>query len=293
MSLVQELGASVRATSDDLPIGLVAVAVERLRLAGELLMWVRQESVDPIGVPRLAGAMEHAEQAAQALRVAQDALLAYLTSIGLSHDGTPAPDGSWRTAMDPESAPPAQPASPDGAPPPLGRWWAERVAALTGHGSPAARGDSAATDGPDLMRRVAAGVRSEDRDRLHRELGGVEAPVGLGLAALAPPVLYRLASDLLRHRPREEDLPVLTREIEPRVRDLLPGLPPEILQIQLQRICRVPVRPRDHDAPPPHPADFAVVGSVVTGVLLRLLDREPDSLDPEAPEPVPDTETHA
>jgi hypothetical protein len=78
------------------------------------------------------------------------------------------------------------------------------------------------------------------------------------------------------------------------VRQLLPGLPPEILDIQLRRICRAPVeRKDDGDKPPPHPADFAVVGGVVTGILLRLLDREPDSLDPAAPEPVPDAETHA
>ncbi|MDQ7906130.1 hypothetical protein RB614_16585 [Phytohabitans sp. ZYX-F-186] len=293
MSLVQELGAQVRATSDDLPVGLVAVAVDKLRAAGELLMWVRQESVDPLGVPRLAGAMEHAEQAAQALRVAQDALLAYLTSIGLAHDGAAGPDGTWRTALEePEGGRPAHPA-PGAAPPPLGRWWAERVAELTGHGSPAPRADSAATEGPDLLRRVAAGVRAEDRDRLHRELGGVEPPVGLGLSALTPTVLYRLASDLLRHLPRAEDLPALTKAVEPRVRQLLPGLPPEILDIQLRRICRVPVERRDGDEPPPHPADFAVTGSVVTGILLRLLDREPDSLDPAAPEPVPDAETHA
>jgi hypothetical protein len=294
MSLVQELGAQVRATSDDLPVGQVAVAVERLRTAGELLMWVRQESVDPLGVPRLAGAMEHAEQAAQALRVAQDALLSYLTSIGLAHDGTPGPDGAWRTALvEPEGERPAQPGSGDAAPPPLGRWWSERVAELTGHGSPATRSDSAATEGPDLLRRVAAGVRADDRDKLHRELGAVEPPVGLGLSALAPPVLHRLAGDLLRHRPRAEDLPALTKEVEPRVRDLLPGLPPEILDIQLRRICRAPVERRNDDGPPPHPADFAVTGSVVTGVLLRLLDRDPDSLDPAAPEPVAGAETHA
>ncbi|BCB75497.1 hypothetical protein GCM10022251_28840 [Phytohabitans flavus] len=304
MSLVQELGALVRATSDDLPIGQVAVAVERLRAAGELLMWVRQESTDPIGVPRLAGAMEHAEQAGQALRVAQDALLTYVTALGLGHDGTRGPESAWRTALEtPDGERPAEPA-PDGEEPPeLGRWWSARVAELTGHGRPAARRDSAASEGPDLLRRVAAGVRAEDRDRLHRELGGVEAPIGLGLSAITPPVLFRLAGDLLRHQPRAEDLPVLTKQIEPRVRELLPGLPPDILDIQLRRICRVPIDrkdkdkdekdKKDDDAPPPHPADFAVTGSVVTGILLRLLDREPDSLDPEAPEPVPDPETHA
>ena len=37
MSLLQELGAQLRATSDDLPTGLVTTAMERLRSATELL----------------------------------------------------------------------------------------------------------------------------------------------------------------------------------------------------------------------------------------------------------------
>ena len=41
--------------------GLVTVAMERLRSATELLNWVRQTSVDPIGVPQLGNATEHAE----------------------------------------------------------------------------------------------------------------------------------------------------------------------------------------------------------------------------------------
>jgi hypothetical protein len=290
MSLLLQLGARVRAAADDLPLGQVTLAVERLRLAGELLMWVRQESANPMGVPQLAGATEHVEQAAQALRVAQDALLAYLTSIGLGHDGAPGPDGAWRTGLEPPQRP-AEP-RPDGAPPPpLGRWWSARVAELTGHGTAAAPGDGAAGDGPDLLRRVAAGVKAGDRDRLHKELGGVEAPVGLGLSALAPPVLHRLAGDLLRHRPRAEDLERLTRDTASRVRDLLPGLPPEILDSQLRRVCRVPAERRG--GPPPHPADAAVTASVLTGVLLQLLHREPDSLDPTAPEPVDAPEPHA
>jgi hypothetical protein len=291
MSLVRELGARVRATADDLPLGPVTVAVERLRLAAELLMWVRQESANPMGVPQLAGATEHVEQAAQALRVAQDSLLAYLASIGLQHDGAPGPDGAWRTGL--EQPEPTERPRPGDAPepPPLGRWWSSRVAELTGHGTPATPGEEAAPDGPDLLRRVAAGVRSGDRDKLHKELGGVEAPVGLGLSALAPPVLHRLAGDLLRHRPRAEDLERLTKETTPLVRELLPGMPPEVLDTQLHRVCRVPVEQRD--GPPPHPADAAVVASVLTGVLLKMLDREPDTLDPNAPEPVDAPESHA
>ncbi|GFJ94549.1 hypothetical protein Prum_081910 [Phytohabitans rumicis] len=242
-------------------------------------------------MPQVAGATEHAEQAVQALRVAQDALLSYLASIGLAHDGTAGPDGAWRTGLDAETDRPAQPV-PDGAPPPpLGRWWAARVAELTGHGSAAERDESAAADGADLLRRVAAGVKAGDRGRLHRELGGVEAPVGLGLSALAPPVLHRLAGDLLRHRPRAEDLEQLTKQAGPRVRELLPNLPPEVLETQFRRICRVPAE--REEGPPPHPADAAVAASVLTGVLLQMLHREPDSLDPTAPEPVESAESHA
>src|SRR4029450_4072110 len=78
MSLLQELGAQLRATSDELPTGLVTVAMERLRSATELLNWVRQTSVDPIGVPQLGNATEHAEHASAALRIAQDAIASYL-----------------------------------------------------------------------------------------------------------------------------------------------------------------------------------------------------------------------
>jgi hypothetical protein len=99
MSLLQELGAQLRATSDDLPTGLVAVAMDKLRSATELLRWVQEESSREIGVQRLAHATEHAENTAAALRATQDAIDAYLAVLGLS--GTPgAPQGQeWRTAM--------------------------------------------------------------------------------------------------------------------------------------------------------------------------------------------------
>ncbi|MEH1125142.1 hypothetical protein [Micromonospora sp. CPCC 206061] len=291
MSLIQELGARVRATSDDLPVGLVTAAVERLRLAGELLMWVRQTSGNPMGVPQLAGALEHAEQAAQAVRVAQDSLLAYLTALGLTHDGAAGPDGAWRAGLAAEGDRPVPPSS--APPPPLGQWWAQRVSELTGHEQPPEANGNAATEGADLMRRVAAGVHAGDRDRLRRELAGASAPIGLGMSALAPPVLHRLTSDLLRHLPGPDDLPMLTREAGPRVRDLLPGLPPAVLDTLLARVCRVPPAERAQGEPATHPADSAVASGVLTGVLLQLLHREPDSLDPHAPEPVQQPEPNA
>lgn len=133
MSLLQDLGAQLRATSDALPTGQLAVAVERLRSASELLMWVRQTSLDPIGVPQLANSVEHAERAAAALRLAQDALDTYLTILGLGHDADRAPDGDWRAGLTPEE-PPTPEADADTAPPAqrLGPWWQARVAHLTG-----------------------------------------------------------------------------------------------------------------------------------------------------------------
>ena len=61
MSLIEELGAQLRATSDELPIGLVTVAMEKLRAATELLAWVREHSEQQIGVPQLGNATEHVE----------------------------------------------------------------------------------------------------------------------------------------------------------------------------------------------------------------------------------------
>ena len=104
MSLLQELGAQLRATSDELPTGLVTVAMERLRTATELLNWVRQTSVDPIGVPQLGNATEHAEHAAAALRLAQDAIAAYLAVLGLSADAGAPPDRDWRAGLEEESS---------------------------------------------------------------------------------------------------------------------------------------------------------------------------------------------
>jgi len=61
MSLIQDLGAQVRAAADELPTGLVTVAMEKLRGAAEILMWVRETSQDPVHVPQLGNATEAAE----------------------------------------------------------------------------------------------------------------------------------------------------------------------------------------------------------------------------------------
>ncbi|AGL18642.1 hypothetical protein [Actinoplanes sp. N902-109] len=284
MSLLQELGAQLRATSEELPTGLVTVARERLNSATELLNWVRQTSVDPLGVPQLGTAVEHAEHALAALRVAQDAIAAYLAAVGLAGEGAAPPDTDYKAGLKPEEI------GGQGQPPPpgpeqLGAWWQERVAHLTGEAPPPAeQGEPQGkqTDTGELLRRVAAGVRSGDRARVGRDLHEVNAATGLGLSAVSSPVLHRLAGDLLGHEPGPDDLKRLQSAATGRVRSLLPGTPPEVLDTLLARICRTPAQ----NGAPAHPADSAVTAGVLTGVLLARLGRDPSSLDPGAPEPL-------
>lgn len=283
MSLIEELGAQLRATSEELPTGLTTVVREKLRSATELLNWVRQTSQDPMGVPQLGSAVEAAEQAAFALRAAQDAIAAYLATAGLAGEGAAPPDADYKTGLAPRDE---SDKVPDAAPPQaaeqLGPWWQQRVAELTGEAPPGEKAAAGTGDTAELLRRVAAGVRSGDRARVGRDLHSVNAATGLGLSAASSPVLERLAGDLLGHQPRPEDLKRLQSAAGGRVRSLLPGTPPEVIDTLLARICRAPVQ---HDTPA-HPADSAVTASVLTGVLLARLGRDPESLDARAPEPL-------
>lgn len=282
MSLIQELGAQLRATSDELPTGLVTVAMEKLRSATEILMWVRETSVDPVGVPQLGNATEHAERAAAALRLAQDAIATYLASIGLTGDAAAPPDQEWRAGLK-EPAPTSQEKSD--RPEQLGPWWQTRVAELTGEPAPAGEQTGRnETDTAELLRRVASGVRAGDRARVGRDLHSVNAATGLALSAVTSPVLHRLAGDLLGHEPRPDDVPRLRTAAEGRVRSLLPGTSPAVLETLIARICRVPTT--DPASKPGHPADNAVTAGVLTGVLLARLGRDANALDPEAPEPL-------
>ncbi|SCF23106.1 hypothetical protein [Micromonospora mirobrigensis] len=287
MSIIEDVGARVRAAAEELPLGQLAQALEKFGQATERLRWVRQESANPMGVPELSAATEHAETAGYALRVAQEQLSAYLAAIGLAPDGAPPPrpDGSARQRHDEprEVAPPAAaPAPEQGQDPTVRRWWAARVAELTGgsQGAPDAL-DPGIDDPRELLHRVAAGVRSGDRGRLHRELRGAHADVGLGLAAVSPPVLRELATELLGHPPRADDLDRLRRELSGRVRDLLPGLPPPAVETLLTRVCRMPPPPRSGE--PPHAADSAVTAAVATGVLAARLGRDVAAQEPSRP----------
>ncbi len=289
MSIVEDVGAQVRAAAEELPLGLLAQALEKFGLATERLRWVRQESANPMGVPELSAATEHAETAGYALRVAQEQLTTYLAAIGLAPDGAapPSPTQERRPGHDAPRGDEAVAVAPE---PPgevrLRRWWSVRVAELTGgREGPPEEPDERITDSRELLRRVVRGVRAGDRDRLHRDLRGAHADVGMGLAAVAPPLLRDLAAELLGHPPRGDDLARLRRELDGRVRDLLPGLPAPVLDTLLTRVCRMPP-PRRDDADQPHAADPAVTAGVLTGVLLDRLGRDLPADDGERKGPL-------
>jgi hypothetical protein len=218
----------------------------------------------------LSAATEHAESAGHALRVAQEQFAGYLAALGLARDGTPAarparPSGGADRPEPPGHRPDATRRDPGGT---VHRWWPARVAELTGReDTPHTGSGERITDAQELLRRVASGVRLADRDRLHAELRRADADVGLGLAAIAPPMLRGLATELLGHPPKAPDLPRLRREFGGGVRALLPGLPPTVLDTLLTRVCRMP--PQRDSTGQTHPADSAVAAGVLTGLLLN------------------------
>jgi hypothetical protein len=272
MSLIQELGARLNAAGADLPLGEVVGALDKLRASAALLAWVRQQSANPLGVPELSGAVEHLEHAMAALHVAQDSVTGYLAAIGLG-TAPPAPPGA---APPPAAVAPApEPVAPQGsAAPRLRRWWAERVAYLT-DGPVEPDEPESSTTSQELLRQVARRTGAGDREGLRKALEGAPAPVGLGLAALAPALLHRLATGLLGHDPGPADLPALTRTAREPVLALLPKLPPPLVDRLLAQVCRTPTTP---EPTPPHPADSAVANGVLVGVLARRLGQEPEAL---------------
>src|SRR2546421_5571298 len=255
MSLIEELGARLHASSTELPVGEVRTALDRFREGSSLLGRVRQESSRPLGVPELSSAVEHLEHAGRALLVARECLTTYLAEIGLIGYARP-PDAERRSTLDE----PATRARPDREPgpveaPPLGRWWARRVAVLT-DGSVEDDARPVDVTPAQLLRTVARSCGAADRDGLRRELTSAPPPAGLGLAAVAPAVLHRLAGGLLGHPPRAEDPPERSRAVNGPVRGLLPGLPAQTLDTLLARVGRGPA---SSVSPPPDPA----VGYVV------------------------------
>ncbi|MFF5180396.1 hypothetical protein ACFY2Q_20415 [Micromonospora sp. NPDC000316] len=288
MSIIEDVGGQVRAASEEFPMGLLGQALEKFGLAAERLRWVRQESANPMGVPELSAATEHAESANYALRVAQEQLSAYLAAIGLAGDGAPPPRPEQRATRHdtPPEAGPTTVAPETAEQVRMRRWWSVRVTELTGgRDGGADEPDERLDDTHELLRRVVRGVRAGDRDRLRTELRRAQADVGLGMAALAPPLLRELAGELLGHPPRAADLARLRGELDGRVRDLLPGLPSPVLETLLSRVCRMP--PPRSSGEPPHAADSAVTAGVAAGLLLARLGRDlpsgptPATADPQ------------
>jgi hypothetical protein len=273
MSLLQDLASQLRGAASGLPVTDLAATADRLRGTVERLAAIRHESSRGVGVVPLGQAVEHLEHALRALLVAQEDVAAYLVAIGLTSDavvtpptrGRPAPArGGAATSVEREPAE-VMPA-----------WWPVRVDKITGYEAEpvAATADgSAAGDSTELLKRV---VTHTGRDGLRTELRRVPAATGLGLAALAPTALHRLAAEILGHPPGPADLPALRSAAGGPVRDLLPNLDPKVGEVLLARVCRAP---GPSGAPPAHPADSAIAGGVLTGVLLRRTGRGPSTLD--------------
>jgi hypothetical protein len=311
MSRLEELGARLRETAGDLPVGHLAGAADRLRGALDLLAWIRHDSARGIGVAQLEFAVEHLEHALRSMIVAQEDVATYLTAIGLTGEASVAAEsvrGSRLAAVDGDDDALVEPAEAA----PLRRWWTDRVDMLTGyrseHADPVARpapapsgrsgqgsngstrDRAAATDSTELLHRMAEHVGNGDRDRLRTDLRRVAAVTGLGLSALTPTALRRLAGEILGHPPGPEDLPAVRSATGGRIHDLLPNIDPQISDVLLARTCRVPVEPSGDDgqgAAPTHPADSAIAGGVLTGLMLRRAGRDPSVLDRFlGPEPV-------
>ncbi|PZM92845.1 MAG: hypothetical protein DIU79_11425, partial [Actinobacteria bacterium] len=157
MSTIQRLGVRVRSAAEALPLDAVAVAVQRLRAASDLLLAVRRQVDRPDAVPGVERAMEHVEQAGYALRVARERLATYLTSIGLG-GAAPAPATSPRPHPAPSVAA-APPRARVSTPAPQPDWWAARIAVLTDGDVPQRRPD-ASWDADQLLRRVAEAARA-------------------------------------------------------------------------------------------------------------------------------------
>jgi hypothetical protein len=262
MSLVQDLADQIRVAREELPVAQVAAAAERLRMAGGLLAWVMHAAGEPTRVPQLGSASDRLDAAAGLMRSAQDALEAYTQALGIAAD--PVPDaGPLVVAAIP---------NPRGSSP-LAGWWAERVRELSGQDGPddLQRAD-AAESSTELLKRLADAALNEMPARLHRELVSAGPAVGLGLAAVAPPLLRYLAADLVGHPPRLEDLARVRRAALVHMA-LLPNLPVEAAEEVVSRVCHAKPQ-RGTDKPPTHPVDAAAAAALLVAGLLAATHRD-------------------
>ncbi|WP_051366801.1 hypothetical protein [Hamadaea tsunoensis] len=259
MSLVQDLADQIRVARDELPVAEVTAAAERLRMAGGLLAWVMHATGDPARVPQLAGATERLESAVGLMRGAQDALEEYTVALGIAADSVPATN-SWAATVPTQRA--------DGGRQ-LTDWWAERVQVLAD--GPVDEPSDPADTSTELLRRCASAALDEHPARLHRELAGSGAAVGLGLAAVAPPLLRFLAADLVGHPPRLEDLARVRRAALSSI-GLLPKLSAEAADEIIARVCHAAPQRRT-DSGPTHPVDSAAAAALLVAGLLRATGR--------------------
>ena len=271
MSLVQDLADQLRVVREDLPIAEVNAAAERLRMAGGLLAWVMHATGDPQRVPQLGSAAERLESAAGLMRCAHDAIDAYALALGMAAD--PMPAGTPWSAAAPVV--PAQARGAEGSAH-LTDWWAERVRLLSGRDAlddllTSANTDGAAETSTELLRRCAAAALDDRPAKLHRELACAGPAVGLGLAAVAPPLLRYLAAELVGHPPRLEDLARVRRAALAHV-GMLPQLPPEAAEEIVARVCHATVQRRG-GASPAHPVDSAAAAVLLVAGLLAATGR--------------------
>jgi hypothetical protein len=200
------------------------------------------------------------------MRAAQDALEAYTLALGIAADPVPAA-GPLLVAAIP---------NPRGAAPPAD-WWAERVRELAGRDVlddllTSSTTDDAARSSTDLLQRMAIAALNGTPARLHRDLAGAGPAVGLGLAAIAPPLLRYLAADLVGHPPRLEDLARVRRAGMVHI-GLLPNLPVEAAEEVASRVCHA-VPQRNGDKAPTHPVDAAAAAALLVAGLLTATRRD-------------------
>ncbi|HZM74805.1 MAG TPA: hypothetical protein VFC19_03715 [Candidatus Limnocylindrales bacterium] len=269
MSLIQEVTDRLRSSRDSLPIADVTGASGRLRIAQGLFAWVRNESSRPDAVPGISLAASRLDHAAAALRVAQDAIDDYCQALGMTVDGRPT-----------EIPPPVPAQRTTQADTQLGDWWSERLASLTGFnaghaGSGGGRRETAGSSSDLLVVCVAAALDSDAR-RIHRALTAAGPAVGLGLAAVAPPLLRHLAGELVGHPPRLEDLARVRRAALPILAEVLPSLAGDAAEEIIARICHA--QPERQETQPAHPVDIAVASALLVAGLLRANKLTADNL---------------
>jgi hypothetical protein len=263
MSLIHDLADRLRSTRDGLPVAEVAGAASRLRTAQGLLAWVAHESSQPGAVPSVSLATSRLDHCAAALRVAQDALDDYCLALGIPVDGRP--------AEVPRTLPVQRTTQVDAQ---LHDWWSERVEQLTGYR--AGERGGAATSSTDLLGVCVKAALDNDTKQWHRALTAAGPAVGLGLTAIVPPLLLHLATDLVGHPPRLEDLARVRRAGLPIVAELLPSLPMDAAEEIIARVCHA--QPQRQAAQPTHPVDVAATSVLLVAGLLRANDRNAEDL---------------